>query len=78
MAQPARRERVRQQAAPIDPTAVARAYRLERAKRRARERRVRERKLARLRFLLVLVLLTSAFLFLSLGVWNEIEKLFGL
>lgn len=77
MAQPARRERVRQ-AAPIDPTAVARAYRLERAKRRAREQRLRERKLARLRFLLVLVLLTSAFLFLSLGVWNEIEKLFGL
>jgi type VI protein secretion system component VasF len=77
MAQPARRERVRQ-AAPIDPTAVARAYRLERAKRRARDLRLRERRLARLRFLLVVVLLTSAFLFLSLGVWNEIEKLFGL
>jgi len=57
---------------------VARAYRLERAKRYARERRVRERKLAQLRFLLVLVLLTSAFLFLSLGVWNQIERLFGL
>lgn len=77
MAHPERRERVRQ-AAPVDPTAVARAYRLERAKRHARERRVRERKLARLRFLLVVVLLTSAFLFLSLGVWNEIERLFGL
>jgi hypothetical protein len=63
---------------PIDPTAVARAYRLERAKRRVRERRTRERKLARLRYLLVLVLLTSAFLFLSLGVWNRIERLFGL
>jgi type VI protein secretion system component VasF len=77
MAQPERRERARQ-AAPVDPNAVARAYRLERAKRRVRERRVRERKLARLRFLLVLVLLTSAFLFLSLGVWNQIERLFGL
>lgn len=77
MAQPARREQVRH-AAPIDPTAVARAYRLERAKRHAREQRLRERRLARLRFLLVLVLLTSAFLFLSLGVWNEIERLFGL
>jgi hypothetical protein len=77
MAQPERRERA-SQAAPVDPTAVARAYRFERAKRYARERRVRERKLARLRFLLVVVLLTSAFLFLSLGVWNEIERLFGL
>jgi hypothetical protein len=79
VAQPARQERAarRTQAGPVDPTAVARAYRLERAKRYARERRVRERKLARLRFLLVLVLLTSAFLFLSLGVWNEIERLFG-
>jgi hypothetical protein len=77
MAQPARRERLADEA-PVDPTAVARAYRLERAKRRVRERRVRERKLAHLRFLLVLVLLTSAFLFLSLGVWNQIERLFGL
>lgn len=74
MAQPARRE----EAAPVDPTAVARAYRLERAKRYARERRAQERRLARLRFLLVLVLLTSAFLFLSFGVWNQIERLFGL
>jgi hypothetical protein len=77
MAQPARRQRLADEA-PVDPTAVARAYRLERAKRRVREGRVRERKLARLRFLLVLVLLTSAFLFLSLGVWNQIERLFGL
>jgi type VI protein secretion system component VasF len=77
MAQPARREHVRQ-AAPIDPTAVARAYRLERAKRHARERRLLERRLARLRFLLVLLVLTSAFLFLSFGLWNEIERLFGL
>jgi hypothetical protein len=66
------------ESAPVDPAAVTRAYRLERAKRHAREQRVRERKLARLRFLLVLVLLTSGLLFLSLGVWNQIERLFGL
>lgn len=78
MAQPARiRERPRE-APPVDPSAVARAYRLERAKRFARERRDRERRLARLRFWLVLVLLTSALLFLTLRVWNEIEQLFGL
>ena len=77
MAQPARQQRA-PESAPIDPAAVARAYRLERAKRHAREQRVREQKLARLRFLLVLVLLTSASLFLLLGVWNQIERLFGL
>ncbi len=78
MAQPARSHRRERQAPPVDPSAVARAYRLERAKRFARERRAHERKLARLRFWLVLVLLTSALLFLSLTVWNEIERLFGL
>lgn len=77
MAEPARRLRPRE-APPLDPTAVRRAYRLERAKRRAREQRVRERRLAHLRFWLVLVLLTSALLFLGLTVWNEVERLFGL
>ena len=77
MAQPARAPRVRE-APPVDPTAVRRAYRLERAKRHARERRAHERRLAHLRFWLVLVLLTSALALLSLTVWNEIERLFGL
>jgi hypothetical protein len=77
MAQPARTERPRE-APPVDPSAVRRAYRLERAKRRARQQRVRERQLAHIRFWLVLVLLTSALLFLGLTVWNEVERLFGL
>jgi len=78
MAQPARTPRRERQAPPVDSSAVARAYRLERAKRFARERRVRERNLARLRFWLVLVLLTSALLLLGFSVWNEVERLFGL
>jgi hypothetical protein len=78
MAQPARRHSRRRQAPPVDRSVVARAYRLERAKRYARERRDQERRLARLRFWLVVVLLTSAVLFLTLTVWNEIERLFGL
>jgi hypothetical protein len=78
MAQPARSHRRERQAPPVDRSAVARAYRLERAKRFARERRDQERRLARLRFWLVVVLLTSAVLFLTLTVWNEIERLFGL
>jgi hypothetical protein len=72
MAQPARRIDP-----PVDPTAVKRAYRLERAKRRAREQRQRELRLATLRFLLVLVLLTAAFVALASTVWHEVERLFG-
>jgi hypothetical protein len=78
MAQPARSHRRQRQAPRVDRSAVARAYRLERAKRYARDRRDQERRLARLRFWLVLVLLMSAVLFLTLTVWNEVERLFGL
>ena len=78
MAQPARSRRREREAPPVDRSAVARAYRQERAKRYARDRRAQERRLARLRFWLVVVLLTSAVLFLTLTVWNEIERLFGL
>jgi len=76
MAEPARTSR-RREAPPVDATAVQRAYRLERAKRHARERRARERRHAHLRFWVALVLLVSAVAVLSLTVWNEIERLFG-
>jgi hypothetical protein len=83
MAQPARTQERGgwaggHEAPPIDPSAVKRAYRLERAKRHVRRQRLREKRLAHLRFWLVLVLLTSGLLFLGLTVWNEIERLFGL
>ena len=78
MARPAPRYEAPDTAAPVDPTAVARAYRLERMKRRARARRDRERRLAQLRFWTALVLLTAMLALLSLTVWNEIEQLFGL
>jgi hypothetical protein len=63
---------------PLDPHAVGRAYRLERAKRRAREERLRERRMAALRFVAVVVALLLTCLFLSLTVWQEIQRLFGL
>lgn len=78
MAQPARRQPRPERAPPVDPTAVARAYRLERAKRHARARRDRQRQAAHLRFWTALVLLTGMLALLSLTVWNEIERLFGL
>src|SRR5262249_12515414 len=44
---------------PVDPTAVRRAYRMERARRRARIEQARERRLARFRFLVIIVLLLA-------------------
>jgi len=78
VAQPARRQGRPEGTPPVDTTAVARAYRLERAKRRARTRRDRERQLQHLRFWTALFVLTAMLALLSLTVWNEIERLFGL
>jgi cell division septal protein FtsQ len=78
MAQPARRVPQAADTPPIDPDAVARAYRRERAKRRARLERSRERRLAGLRFAFVLLVLLALTIFLSLTIWKQIERLFGL
>jgi hypothetical protein len=78
MAQPARRARSDRESPPVDPHAVQRAYRLERAKRRARSERQLERRLAGLRFGLAVVILLSLAIVLALAVWQQIERLFGL
>jgi hypothetical protein len=78
MAEPARRPDAVEDPPPIDPTAVDRAYRFHRAKRRAREERVRERSMARLRFWAVLLTLLVLAAYLSLVVWRQVEQLFGL
>jgi hypothetical protein len=57
---------------------VERAYRLQRARRRARVAHSREKRRAGLRFLLVLVGLVALSIYLSLTVWSEVERLFGL
>ncbi|HZB34647.1 MAG TPA: hypothetical protein VE440_01115 [Gaiellaceae bacterium] len=78
MAEPARRRDAVEDPPPIDPSAIDRAYRFHRARRRAREERVRERGLARLRFWAVLLTLLVLTAYLSLVVWHQIERLFGL
>jgi hypothetical protein len=62
----------------VDPDAVGRAYRLQRAKRIARERRQRERQLANLRFWAVVLALLGLSFFLGLTIWREIQHLFGI
>jgi hypothetical protein len=78
MAEPARRPRAVEDPPVYDPSAIDRAYRFHRARRRAREDRVRERGLARLRFWTVLLVLLVLAAYLSVVVWREIEQLFGL
>jgi len=77
MAQPARTQQS-EAPPPVDPTAVRRAYRLERAKRRARVARAQERRLAAFRFISVLLLLAALSALLVLTIWNQVEQLFGL
>jgi hypothetical protein len=77
MAQPARQPR-RDAPPPVDPSAVQRNYRRERAKRRARVERSWERQLAAFRFVSVLLFLVAVAALLVLTIWNQIENLFGL
>ncbi|MBD0347650.1 MAG: hypothetical protein ICV59_00735 [Thermoleophilia bacterium] len=78
MAEPARRQPAADEPPALDPRAVERAYRRQRAKRRALVERKRERRAARVRFWLVLLILISLSVYLALTVWQEIEQLFGL
>jgi hypothetical protein len=78
MAETARRADPIDVTPPVDPSAVDRAYREHRARRRARIERTRESRRANLRFWLVLLLLLTGLVALSLAVWNEIQQLFGL
>ncbi|MDQ2909563.1 MAG: hypothetical protein M3R39_00830 [Actinomycetota bacterium] len=62
----------------LDPTAVQRNYRRQRVKRRFREDRAREKNLARLRFWLALTAVVATSIGLTLVIWNQIQRLFGL
>jgi len=65
-------------APPLDPGAVDRAYRFHRARRAARAERHREKRHASLRFWLVLALVLLAASFFAARTLGEIERIFGL
>jgi hypothetical protein len=78
MAEPATRPPAGDDAPPFDPVAVDRAYLQERARRRMRRERSRARRRAGLRFWLVLVGLIAVSVLVTLTIWREVERLFGL
>ena len=78
MAEPARRHQAGDDAPPFDPVAIDRAYLQERARRRARAERSRARRRAGLRFWLVLLGLIVVSIVLTVTIWREVERLFGL
>lgn len=63
---------------PLDPDAVARAYRVHRARRRAKQRKHRERRWANVRFWGLLALALVIAVFLAARTLGEIERVFGL
>jgi len=78
MAEPARRQELVDEALELDPAAVQRAYQLHRARRRAHRNRERETKRANLRFWLVLLVMVVASVYLSIVIWHQIQRTFGL
>ncbi len=63
---------------PLDPYAVRRRLRRERAKRHALHEHQRERRLAGIRFLALIGTLVFIVVFLSLMIWETIGSVFGL
>jgi hypothetical protein len=78
MAEPATRHQAGDDAPPFDPVAIDRAYLQERARRRARAEHSRARKRAGLRFWVVLMALIVVSVVLTVTIWREVERLFGL
>ncbi|MGL6278921.1 MAG: hypothetical protein ACRC50_05120 [Gaiella sp.] len=71
-------ETVVPEAPPVDPDAVRREYRRQRALRKARTERQRRTKRAGARFWVVLVLLVVGMVLVALTTWAQIGELFGL
>jgi hypothetical protein len=62
----------------LDPGAVERAYRRERARRRARDERRTAARSSNARFWVVLAVLAFLTVVIALTVWREVQTTFGL
>ncbi len=78
MSEPAPRTPVVPDEAPsLDPLAIERNYRRERARRRARVERRSEARRSDVRFWVTLVVLAFLAAFLLLAAWHQVQTLFG-
>lgn len=74
MAQPARKQ---EDTPSLDPLAIERAYRRERARRKARIERRSAARRSNVRFYVTLIVLAFAAAFIILAAWHELQTLFG-
>ncbi len=78
MAEPARRQPTLPADSPsLDPLAIERNYRRERARRRARVERHSAARRSDVRFFVTLLVLTFLTAFVLLAAWHEVNTLFG-
>ena len=77
MAEPAKRPAVDEPPI-VDQRTIEREYRRQRARRHHRERRSRERRAANIRFWVVVIALLALSIYLSIAMWHQVQKLFGL
>jgi len=78
MAEPAHSTQALDDDAPLlDPLAIERNYRRERARRRARIERKSEARRSDVRFFVTLLVLSFVAAFLVLATWYEVQSLFG-
>jgi hypothetical protein len=78
MAEPARQAQPVEDDAPsLDPLAIERNYRRERARRRARIERRSAARRSDVRFFVTLLVLSFVTAFVILAAWHEVQTLFG-
>jgi hypothetical protein len=78
MAEPARQTPIMPEDAPsLDPLAIERNYRRERARRRARVERRSAARRSVVRFWVTLAVLAFVTAFVVLAAWHEVQTLFG-
>jgi hypothetical protein len=78
MAEPARHTQILDDDAPsLDPLAIERNYRRERARRRARVERRSAARRSDVRFWVTLFVLAFVTAFVILAAWHEVQTLFG-
>jgi hypothetical protein len=66
------------EAPPLDPAAIERAYRRERARRRARWERHTEAQSSNARFWVVIAALVFLTVVIALAAWHEVQTTFGI